>query len=80
MGKVKQFSAPSLYACKRRLHGTARCGAPAPRLVPVHLVSPPASAPLELLLPSGLVLRPPPDTDLGWVRQLLGLLSVITTN
>jgi hypothetical protein len=38
--------------------------AEAPRLVPVRLVTPPASTPVELLLPSGAVLRLTPDTDL----------------
>jgi hypothetical protein len=48
-----------------------------PRLVPVRLVTPPTSAPVELLLPSGVVVRLSPDTDLTWLRQLLPLLGVL---
>jgi transposase-like protein len=70
-------SAASFYAWRRRLrHDPAPSAPGAPRLVPVRLVTPPASAPLELLLPAGLVLRLPPDTDLAWLRQLLALLGV----
>jgi hypothetical protein len=47
-----------------------------PRLVPVRLVTPPPSAPVELLLPSGVVVRLSPDTDPAWLRQLLPLLGV----
>jgi hypothetical protein len=46
-----------------------------PCLVPVRLVSPPASVPVEVLLPSGLALRLSPDCDLDWLRHLLPLLA-----
>jgi hypothetical protein len=47
-----------------------------PRIVPVRLVAP-ATAPLvELLLPSGCVLRLPPECDLAWLRQLLPMLGI----
>jgi hypothetical protein len=67
-------SVASFYAWKRRL---AADPAPQPplRFVPVRVVTPPASAPVELLLPSGLVLRLAPGVDLAWLRQLLGLLG-----
>jgi hypothetical protein len=70
-------STAAFYAWRRRLR--LDLAPPAPdttRLVPVRLVTPPASAPVELLLPSGLVLRLSPDCDLAWLRQLLPLLGV----
>ena len=71
-------SAASFYARRRRLRAdTAPNTADEPRLVPVRLVTPPPSAPVELLLPSGCVLRLSPDTDLTWLRQLLPLLGVV---
>ena len=71
------ISPASFYAWRRRLrHDPTPPAAEAPRLVPVRLVTPPASTPVELLLPSGAVLRLTPDTDLLWLRQLLPLLGV----
>src|SRR5262245_31725848 len=70
------ISTASFYTWRRRLQqDPASPDADTPRLVPVRVVTPPASAPVELLLPSGLVLRLPPDTDLAWLRQLLALLT-----
>lgn len=67
----------SFYAWRRRLqHDPAPPTAEAPRLVPVRLVAPPAAAPVELVLPSGCVLRLSPDCDLAWLRQLLPVLGV----
>ena len=68
------LSVASFYAWKRRL-ATDSAPGPAPRFVPVRVVTPPVSAPVELLLPSGLVLRLAPGVDLAWLRQLLGLLD-----
>jgi hypothetical protein len=45
------------------------------RLVPVRLITSPTSTPVELILPSGAVLRLAPDCDLAWLRQLLPLLG-----
>jgi transposase len=71
------ISTASFYAWRRRLqHDSPPPAADAPRLVPVRLVTPPASAPVELLLPSGCVLRLSPDCDLAWLRQLLPVLGV----
>jgi hypothetical protein len=71
------LSLTSFYAWRRRLQRHATPPAPdAPRLVPVRLITPTVSAPVELLLPSGSVLRLTPDTDLLWLRQLLPLLGV----
>jgi transposase len=68
------LSVASFYAWKRRL--AADPGPePVPRFVPVRIVTPPASAPVELILPSGLVLRLTPGVDLAWLRQLFGLLG-----
>ena len=66
----------SFYAWRRRLRQPDDPAAePAPHFVPVHVVSPPTSAPVELLLPSGLVVRLAPGVDLVWLRQLLGMLG-----
>jgi transposase len=70
------ISAASFYTWRRRLQQDPTTPADAPRLVPVRLVTPPAASPVELLLPSGVVLRLPPDTDLAWLQQLLPLLGV----
>jgi hypothetical protein len=71
------ISPASFYAWRRRLQAdTAPNTADEPRLVPLRLVTPPPSAPVELLFPSGAVLRLSPDTDLLWLRQLLPLLGV----
>jgi hypothetical protein len=71
------ISTASFYAWRRRFEAdSAPAAADAPHLVPVRLVTPPASAPVELLLPSGAVLRLSSDTDLAWLRQLLPVLGV----
>src|SRR5262245_31011664 len=70
------ISTASFYAWRRRFEadsGPAAVGAP--HLVPVRLVTPPTSAPVELLLPSVAILRLSPDTDLAWLRQLLPVLG-----
>jgi hypothetical protein len=69
-------SVASFYAWRRRLQDDPPNAADEPRLVPVRLVTPPAGAPVELLLPSGVVLRLSSDADLLWLRQLLPLLGV----
>jgi transposase len=74
-------SLPSFYAWKRRLATEALdpatavppAGDAGPRLLPVRL--PPPAAPLELVLPSGAVLRIPPGSDLAWVRSLVEVLG-----
>ena len=71
------ISTASFYAWRRRLQADmAPDTLDEPRLVPVRLVTPPPSAPVELLLPSGVVVRLTPDTDPAWLRQLLLLLGV----
>jgi transposase len=71
------ISTASFYAWRRRLQADLTPpDADTPRLVPIRLVNPPVSAPVELLLPSGVVLRLSPDSDLAWLRQLLPLLGV----
>ncbi len=68
-------SVASFYAWKRRLHDHATAAAAPIRFVPIHVVPPADRAPVELVLPSGLVLRLNADTDLAWLRQLLALLQ-----
>jgi hypothetical protein len=75
--KREGVSTASFYAWRRRLrHDPAPPASDSPRLVPVRLAALPAPAPVELLLPSGLVVRLPSEVELGWLRQLLGLLGV----
>jgi hypothetical protein len=69
-------SVASFYAWKRRLLANATPAATAPHFVPVRVVPPSTSAAVELVLPSGCVLRLSPDCDLAWLRQLLRVLGV----
>jgi hypothetical protein len=73
----ERISTASFYVWRRRLQADrSPPDADAPQLVPVRVVLPPASAPVELLLSSGVVLRLSPDADLDWLRRLLPLLGV----
>jgi transposase len=73
-------SLPSFYAWKRRLAAAAPSPAPeptanadvGPRLLPVRLAP---AAPIELLLPSGTLLRLTPHCDLAFVRSLVAALG-----
>ncbi|HKB37724.1 MAG TPA: hypothetical protein VKD72_14855, partial [Gemmataceae bacterium] len=74
-------SAPSFYAWRQRLRprttpqvaGTAGPADGAARLVPVRLF--PVAAPVEVVLPGGLVLRLTPGCDLDFVRTLIDTLE-----
>ena len=74
-------SLPSFYAWKRRLAAEALDLAagqgpgqdPGPRLLPVRLQAP--AAPVELVLPTGAVLRLTPGCDLAFLRLLLDALG-----
>jgi hypothetical protein len=74
-------SLPSFYAWKRRLltasldpaSAAPPAGEAGPRLLPVRLPAP--ATLLELVLPSGAVLRIPPGCDLAWVRSLVEALG-----
>jgi transposase len=72
----ERISTASFYSWRRRLQAGPAPTDDVPGFVPVRLVTPPASAPVELLLPSGIVVRLSPDTDLAWLRQLLPVLGV----
>ena len=73
----EDISPAAFYAWRHRLRSEARPSPDAPpQFLPVHLAEPPPSAPVELLLPSGCVLRLVPGCDPAWVRQLLDLLGV----
>jgi transposase len=67
---AEQVSVPSFYSWKRKL---ADAHPPAP-LVPVQLATP-ASAALELLLPSGTRLRLPADYNPHHLATLLAALE-----
>jgi hypothetical protein len=74
-------SVASFYHWRRRL-GTAGVADPhaaadphpSPRLLPVHLTNP--SPALELVLPTGVVLRLGPNVDAASLGTLLRLLGV----
>jgi transposase len=74
---VEAISLPSFYAWRRRLATEAADADyavdPQPRLLPVRLQ--PAAPAVELVLPSGAVLRLPPGCDLAWVRSLVATLG-----
>ncbi len=55
-------SVPSFYVWKRTLAGDAASPAPVgPTLVPIRLTPSPAAPPMEVVFPSGTVLRLPAD-------------------
>jgi transposase len=70
-------SLPSFYSWKRRLAADGGVSAPNspadPPLLPVRLQPP--NAPLELVLPTGVVLRIGPGCDLALVRSLVEILG-----
>jgi transposase len=77
---IEAVSLPSFYSWKRRL--AAQATAPAtpshgvdlgPRLLPLRLQQPAAA--VELVLPTGAVLRLPPGCDTAWVRSLVTALG-----
>ena len=65
------ISSHAFYYWKNKLHPDAP-GADQPRLLPVRLLT---SAPVELALPNGCVLRLAPGCDLDFVRSLVGALG-----
>jgi hypothetical protein len=68
---AEAVSVASFYLWKRRL--AAAAAGDAPRVLPVRLA--PSAAPVELVLPSGAVLRIGPGCDLAFVRSLLAALG-----
>jgi transposase len=72
---LEAISLPSFYAWRRRLAADAAdaVGNPPAPLLPVPLQ---AQAPaVELVLPSGAILRLPPGCDLAWVRAPIATLG-----
>src|ERR1700678_284679 len=72
------LSLPSFYAWRRRLRcsdsvSTPVAAADEPRFVPIKLLS--TSTPIELVLPTGTVVRVPPGCDLAFVRSLVESLG-----
>jgi transposase len=75
---LEAVSLPSFYAWKRRLAAEAAASSDAavdqqPRFLPVRLQ--PTAPAIELVLPTGAVLRLPPGCDLAWVRSLVAALG-----
>ncbi len=81
--RQKRLSEASFYAWRRELKlrrqesEPRRAAEPLPRptFVPVALADPPATAAIELVLPSGVVLRLPATTDLPRVAALVADLE-----
>src|SRR5262245_18335488 len=71
--RAEAIASQSFYYWKRKLADPADAPGPAPQFVPVRLS---ASAPVELVLPGGAVLRLQPGCDLAFVRSLLEALTV----
>jgi hypothetical protein len=68
----------SFYAWRRRLRGqppTSDQPQPAPHFLPVQVSPVAAAAPVELVLPHGLVLRLSPGCDLDLVRSVVESLG-----
>jgi transposase len=76
---IEAVSLPSFYSWKRRLAADAAAPQPTqgvdlgPRLLPVRLQQPAAA--VEVVLPTGAVLRLPPGCDTAWVRSLVTALG-----
>jgi hypothetical protein len=74
---LEAVSLPSFYSWKRRLAAEATPPQQAPnlgpRLLPVRLAV--SAAVVELVLPSGAILRLPTGSDLSWVRSLVAALG-----
>jgi len=65
-------SAQAFYYWKHKLQPQTPAFADPPRLLPVRLLG---CAPVELALPSGIVVRLAPGCDLAFVRSLLAALG-----
>jgi hypothetical protein len=66
------ISAQAFYYWKHKLQPPTPTSADGPRLLAVRLLDP---APVEVALPSGIVLRLAPGCDLAFVRALLAALG-----
>jgi hypothetical protein len=66
-------STPSFYAWRRRLRPESSPPSDGARFLPVRLLAP--AAPVEVVLPSGVMLRLSPDCDLAFVRSLVDSLG-----
>jgi transposase len=76
------LSLPSFFAWRRRLRQQAMAAAtdgvsPDTRFVPIRLL--PGAPPLELVLPTGAILRLAPGCDLAFVRALVVALGDTTS-
>jgi transposase len=67
------FSTPSFYAWRRRLRLDSPAAPDGPRFLPVRVLA--AAPPVELVLPSGAVLRLSTGCDLAFVRSLVDSLG-----
>jgi hypothetical protein len=80
---IEAISLPSFYSWRRRLAAEASASADAdasvdqqPRLLPVALHQPAQT--VELVLPTGAVLRLLPGCDLAWLRSLVAALGELS--
>jgi hypothetical protein len=74
---LEAVSLPSFSSWKRRLAAEATPSEQVPnlgpRLLPVRLAL--SAAVVELVLPTGVILRLPPGSELSWVRSLVAALG-----
>jgi hypothetical protein len=74
---VEACAVPSFYYWKRRLaQPPDQADEPTPRLLPLRLQ--PSGPLVELVLPTGAVLRLVPGCDLAWLRSLLAVLGGVS--
>jgi hypothetical protein len=71
--RVENIPVPSFYYWKRKLQApSADTTRPTPQLLPIRLL---AASPLEVVLPSGTLLRLTPGCDLDLFRSVLSALE-----
>ena len=66
------IASPSFYQWKRRFAASDEPPGPSPEFLPIRLAP---SAPVEIVLPGGAMLRLSPGCDLAFVRSLVEALS-----
>jgi hypothetical protein len=70
--RAENVASPSFYQWKRRFAASAETASAAPEFLPIRLAP---SAPVEIVLPNGAMLRLSPGCDLAFVRSLVLALA-----
>jgi hypothetical protein len=68
-------SIPSFYVWKRTLTAAPAASGGGPTLVPIRLTPSPIAAAIELVFPSGAVLRFPGDTPAGRIADIVSAVE-----